>query len=31
MSLKVIIKTKILEMYRGINEFKEGYQPELIL
>jgi hypothetical protein len=30
MSLKLIIKTKILrDLYRGMNEFKEGYQPRI--
>jgi hypothetical protein len=29
MSLKLIIKTKILHLYRGINEFKKGYQPRI--
>jgi hypothetical protein len=29
MSLKLIIKTEILDLYRGINEFKKGYQPRI--
>jgi hypothetical protein len=29
MSLKLIIKTKMLEIYRGINDFKKGYQPRI--
>jgi hypothetical protein len=29
MSLKLIIKTKILDLYRGISEFKKGYQPRI--
>jgi hypothetical protein len=30
MSLKLIIKTKTLrDLYRGINEFKKGYQPRI--
>jgi hypothetical protein len=30
MSLKLIIKTKnIRDLYRGINEFKKGYQPRI--
>jgi hypothetical protein len=31
MSLKLIIKTKILEICRVINEFKKGYQPRIII
>jgi len=27
MSLKQRVRTKISETYRGINEFKKGYQP----
>jgi hypothetical protein len=27
MGLELIIRTKTLELYRGINEFKKGYQP----
>jgi len=30
MSLELIIKTKILrDLYRGVNEFKKGYQPKI--
>jgi len=29
MSFKLIIKTKILDLYRGINEFKKGYKPRI--
>jgi hypothetical protein len=29
MILKLIIKTNIRDMYRGINEFKKGYQPRI--
>jgi hypothetical protein len=30
MSLELIIKTKILrDLYRGVNEFKKGYQPRI--
>jgi hypothetical protein len=27
MSLELVIKIKILELYRDINEFKKEYQP----
>jgi hypothetical protein len=27
MNLKVIIETKISDMYRGINKFKKRYHP----
>jgi hypothetical protein len=26
-TLKQTIRTKILDLYRGINEFEKGYQP----
>jgi hypothetical protein len=29
MSLKLVIKTKNLDLYRGINEFKKCYQPRI--
>jgi hypothetical protein len=29
MSFKLIIKTKILDLYRGFNEFKKGYKPRI--
>jgi hypothetical protein len=29
MSLKLIIKTKTLDLCRGINEFKKGYKPRI--
>jgi hypothetical protein len=27
--LKLIIKPKMLDLYRGVNEFKKGYQPRI--
>jgi hypothetical protein len=29
MSLRLIIKKNIRDLYRGINEFKKGYQPRI--
>jgi hypothetical protein len=29
MSLKITIKKNIRDLYRGINEFKKGYQPRI--
>jgi hypothetical protein len=29
MNLKLIIKKKIRKFYRGLNEFKKGYQPRI--
>jgi hypothetical protein len=27
MSLPRIVRTRILDLYKGVNEFKKGYQP----